>query len=101
MNELSIYVVLKRLRSDDVYHQLKVFLMPEHRSTALATQASMLVIWFFSTVNIALSFNKQFSKIKTAASLKTAIISFNKLNAPVGHRNAVGAATVLEGNKNH
>lgn len=35
------------LRSDDIYNQFAVFPFPEHRSTALATQASMLFICLF------------------------------------------------------
>ena len=40
----SVYVnmVIGRLRSDDVYNQISAYPLPEHRSTALATQASML-----------------------------------------------------------
>ncbi|KAL3869567.1 hypothetical protein ACJMK2_042235 [Sinanodonta woodiana] len=41
-------MVIGRLRSDDVYNQISVYPLPEHRSTALATQASMLyVILYF------------------------------------------------------
>ncbi|XP_062543683.1 WASH complex subunit 5 [Armigeres subalbatus] len=48
----SIYIemVIGRLRSDDVYNQIAVYPLPEHRSTALANQAGMLyVCLFFST----------------------------------------------------
>jgi WASH complex subunit strumpellin len=36
------------LRTDDIYDQMSVYPEPEHRSTALSTQAAMLyVILFF------------------------------------------------------
>jgi len=42
-------MVIGRLRSDDVYNQISAYPLPEHRSTALATQAGMLyVILFFA-----------------------------------------------------
>lgn len=37
-------MVVGRLRSDEIYNQTLAFPHPEHRSTAVATQASMLVI---------------------------------------------------------
>ena len=41
--------MIDRLRSDDVYNQIRKFPSPEHRSTALATQGGMLyVILYFS-----------------------------------------------------
>ena len=41
-------MVIGRLRSDDIYNQISAYPLPEHRSTALATQASMLyVILYF------------------------------------------------------
>ncbi|KAL0270980.1 UNVERIFIED_CONTAM: hypothetical protein PYX00_008233 [Menopon gallinae] len=52
INELYVSMVIGRLRSDDVYHQLKVFPLPEHRSTALANQAAMLVICLFFSPSI-------------------------------------------------
>ena len=42
-------MVLGRLRSDDLYNQIVAYPLPEQRSTALATQASMLyVILYFA-----------------------------------------------------
>ena len=42
-------MVLGRLRSDDLYNQISAYPLPEQRSTALATQASMLyVVLYFS-----------------------------------------------------
>ena len=52
INETYIDMVLGRLRSDDIYHQLKVYALPEHRSTALANQAAMLVICLFFSPKI-------------------------------------------------
>ncbi|KJE94402.1 strumpellin, variant [Capsaspora owczarzaki ATCC 30864] len=44
-----IDMVLGRLRTDDVYNQISAYPLPEQRSAALATQASMLyVILFFA-----------------------------------------------------
>ncbi|XP_020375042.1 WASH complex subunit 5 [Rhincodon typus] len=43
-----ISMVVGRLRSDDIYNQVLAYPLPEHRSTALATQAAMLyVILYF------------------------------------------------------
>ncbi|KAK2144442.1 hypothetical protein LSH36_756g00059 [Paralvinella palmiformis] len=43
-----VSMIIGRLRSDDVYNQISAYPLPEHRSTALATQASMLyVILYF------------------------------------------------------
>lgn len=43
-------MVIGRLRSDDIYNQISAYPLPEHRSTALATQACMLyVILYFDS----------------------------------------------------
>ncbi|XP_012880580.1 PREDICTED: WASH complex subunit strumpellin [Dipodomys ordii] len=48
INETFISMVIGRLRSDDIYNQVSAYPLPEHRSTALATQAAMLyVILYF------------------------------------------------------
>lgn len=48
INESFISMVIGRLRSDDIYNQVSAYPLPEHRSTALATQAAMLyVILYF------------------------------------------------------
>ncbi|XP_059147627.1 WASH complex subunit 5-like isoform X2 [Physella acuta] len=48
INKEYIDMVIGRLRSDDIYNQIAAYPQPEHRSTALATQASMLyVILYF------------------------------------------------------
>lgn len=44
VNREFVNMIIGRLRSDDVYNQISAFPFPEHRSTALATQASMLYI---------------------------------------------------------
>ncbi|KAF6031772.1 KIAA0196 [Bugula neritina] len=49
VNEEYVDMLIGRLRSDDVYNQIAAYPLPEHRSTALATQAGMLyIILFFS-----------------------------------------------------
>ncbi|KAJ8965671.1 hypothetical protein NQ314_003953 [Rhamnusium bicolor] len=50
----STYIeyVIGRLRSDDVYGQISVYPLPKHRSTALATQASMLYVCLYFSSNI-------------------------------------------------
>ena len=45
-------MVLGRLRSDDLYNQISAYPLPEHRSTALATQASMLYIILYFTPDV-------------------------------------------------
>uniref|UniRef100_A0A8C3I6N3 WASH complex subunit 5 n=1 Tax=Chrysemys picta bellii TaxID=8478 RepID=A0A8C3I6N3_CHRPI len=48
ISETFISMVIGRLRSDDIYNQVSAYPLPEHRSTALATQAAMLyVILYF------------------------------------------------------
>lgn len=42
-----INMVIGRLRSDDIYNQISAYPLPEHRSTALSTQASMLYILLY------------------------------------------------------
>ncbi|XP_071483871.1 WASH complex subunit 5-like [Diadema antillarum] len=49
ISKTFIEMVIGRLRSDDIYNQISAYPLPEHRSTALSTQAAMLyVILFFS-----------------------------------------------------
>ena len=49
INQTFVNMVIGRLRSDDLYNQVSAYPFPEHRSTALATQASMLyVILYFA-----------------------------------------------------
>ncbi|XP_076630517.1 WASH complex subunit strump [Colletes latitarsis] len=44
LNESLIEHIIGRLRSDEIYNQSLAFPHPEHRSTALSNQASMLVV---------------------------------------------------------
>ncbi|EZA48313.1 hypothetical protein DMN91_008109 [Ooceraea biroi] len=44
LRDFLVDLVIGRLRSDEIYNQTLAFPHPEHRSTAVATQASMLVI---------------------------------------------------------
>ena len=39
-----VRLVIARLRSDDIYNQLRTYQNPDHRCTALAEQASMLYV---------------------------------------------------------
>ncbi|KAL0871882.1 hypothetical protein ABMA27_004343 [Loxostege sticticalis] len=41
--------IVGKLRSEDIYNQLSVYTIPEHQASALATQASMLVVCLFFT----------------------------------------------------
>lgn len=52
MNKTFINMVIGRLRSDDIYNQISAYPLPEHRSVALATQASMLytVLYFAPSI---------------------------------------------------
>ena len=45
-------MVVGRLRSDDIYHQLRCYPDPRHRSVGLADQAAMLYICLFFTPNV-------------------------------------------------
>lgn len=50
INPEFVNMVIGRLRSDDIYNQISAYPLPEHRSTALATQACMLyVILYFDS----------------------------------------------------
>lgn len=44
-----IDMVIGRLRCDDLYNQLAIYPHPDHRSTALSTQAAMLFVCLFFT----------------------------------------------------
>nr|CAD7394522.1 unnamed protein product [Timema cristinae] len=52
INSMYIDLVIGRLRSDDIYNQISAYPFPEHRSTALATQAAMLFLSLFFSPNI-------------------------------------------------
>lgn len=40
-------MIIGRLRSDDIYNQIAVYPLPDHRSTALANQAAMLYVCLY------------------------------------------------------
>ncbi|KAL9649133.1 hypothetical protein ABK040_004155 [Willaertia magna] len=50
--EMIINMIIGRLRSDDIYLQTSYYPLPEHRSVALSTQASMLFIILYFKYNI-------------------------------------------------
>ncbi|XP_053683160.1 WASH complex subunit 5 [Sabethes cyaneus] len=51
INSTYVEMVIGRLRSDDVYNQIAVYPLPEHRSIALANQAGMLYVCLFFATN--------------------------------------------------
>ncbi|GJQ68756.1 hypothetical protein Trydic_g17288 [Trypoxylus dichotomus] len=52
INSSYIDIVIGRLRSDDIYNQLGIYQHTKQRSTALATQASMLYICLYFSTDI-------------------------------------------------
>ncbi|XP_015711757.1 WASH complex subunit 5 isoform X2 [Coturnix japonica] len=52
ISETFISMVVGRLRSDDIYNQVSAYPLPEHRSTALATQAAMLYVILYFDASI-------------------------------------------------
>nr|XP_039258715.1 WASH complex subunit 5-like [Styela clava] len=52
VNPTFVSMVIGRMRSDDLYSQIAAYPLPEHRSTALATQASMLYVALYFTPDI-------------------------------------------------
>lgn len=55
--------VISTLRSIDMYNQLSVYPLPEHRTTAFATQAGMLVVCLFFTPKLLQSHSSQMREI--------------------------------------
>lgn len=49
IDETFVEMIIGRLRSDDIYNQISVYPLPEHRSAALANQAAMLYICLYFT----------------------------------------------------
>lgn len=47
LNTTLVSTVIGRLRSDDIYNQIAAYPFPEHRSTALASQAAMLFVCMY------------------------------------------------------
>ncbi|CAG9761136.1 unnamed protein product [Ceutorhynchus assimilis] len=52
INPTYVELVIGCLRSDDIYSQIVVYPLPRHRSTALATQASMLYVCLYFDARI-------------------------------------------------
>lgn len=61
MKPLFVSMVIGRLRSDDIYNQITAYPFPEHRSTALSTQASMLYVALYFAPEIL---NNQQAKMR-------------------------------------
>ncbi|XP_077300067.1 WASH complex subunit strump [Arctopsyche grandis] len=51
IDDMFIKTVIGRLISEDIYNQLSIYPLPDHRSVALATQAAMLVVCLFFSCN--------------------------------------------------
>lgn len=49
LNDDVLEMICAHLRTDDIYHQVPIYPRPEHRTTALATQAAMLYVCLFFT----------------------------------------------------
>lgn len=47
LDETFVEMIIGRLVADDIYNQLKVYPLPEHRTTAIANQAGMLFVCLF------------------------------------------------------
>lgn len=52
---MFIKTIIGRLISEDIYNQLSIYPLPDHRSVALATQAAMLVVCLFFSCNTLIS----------------------------------------------
>jgi WASH complex subunit strumpellin len=52
LNTSIVNQIIGRLRTDDLYNQMAVFPLPEHRSHALSNQASMLYILLYFKADI-------------------------------------------------
>ena len=52
VNQNLVDVVIGHLRSDDIYHQIASHPHPDHRSTALAQQAAMLVVCLYFSPDV-------------------------------------------------
>lgn len=47
IDETFVEMIIGRLRSDDIYNQISVYPLPDHRSTALANQAAMMYVCLY------------------------------------------------------
>lgn len=52
LNPNILNQIIGRLRTDDLYNQMNVFPLPEHRSHALSNQASMLYVILYFRVRV-------------------------------------------------
>lgn len=55
--------VITTLRSIDIYNQLSIYPMPEHRTAAFGTQAGMLVVCLFFAPNVLQIYSSQMREI--------------------------------------
>lgn len=51
LDETFVEMVLGRFRAVDIYNQILIYPLPEHRTTALANQAGMVVVCLFFSPN--------------------------------------------------
>ncbi|RWS21321.1 WASH complex subunit strumpellin-like protein, partial [Leptotrombidium deliense] len=61
INQLYLSLVIGRLRSDDIYNQIAAYPFPEHRSTAMSNQASILYVCLYFSPDIL---NNQYSNMR-------------------------------------
>uniref|UniRef100_A0A8D8QYM0 WASH complex subunit strumpellin n=1 Tax=Cacopsylla melanoneura TaxID=428564 RepID=A0A8D8QYM0_9HEMI len=52
INENLVSMILGKLRTDDIYHSILAYPLPQHRSTALANQASMLFVCLYFDTSV-------------------------------------------------
>lgn len=52
INENLVSMILGKLRTDDIYHSIGAYPLPQHRSTALASQASMLFVCLYFDTSV-------------------------------------------------
>lgn len=52
INKNFVSMVLGKLRTDDIYHSILAYPLPQHRSTALANQASMLFVCLYFDTSV-------------------------------------------------
>lgn len=52
INTNLVSMIIGKLRTDDIYHSIVAYPLPQHRSTALATQASMLFVCLYFDASV-------------------------------------------------
>ncbi|KAL1465122.1 hypothetical protein WDU94_004714 [Cyamophila willieti] len=52
VNENLVSMILGKLRTDDIYHSILAYPLPQHRSIALANQASMLFVCLYFDTSV-------------------------------------------------